>query len=55
VKSVIVALIMNAIITALPASPIAGPVSTKIEPPIMAAIPTITTSKRVKERTKWCS
>ena len=31
---------MNAIITALPASPIADPVSTKIEPPIMAAIPT---------------
>jgi hypothetical protein len=45
----------NAKITALPANPIAGPVKTKIAPPIMAAIPIITMSKRFNDRTSLCS
>ena len=46
---------MKAIITELPASPIAGPVSTNIEPPIIPAIPIITTSSKPNERTSLCS
>lgn len=54
-NNVIIALAMKAIITALPANPIAGPVRTKIDPPIIAAIPTIITSRRLKERIRWGS
>jgi len=37
----------NARIIALPAKPIAGPVSTKIAPPIISAMPTIMMSVRL--------
>jgi hypothetical protein len=50
---VIIALIINATITALPASPIAGPVRTKIEPPIIAAIPTMSISKSPRDLINW--
>ncbi len=53
VNSVIIALIINATITALPASPIAGPVRTKIEPPIIAAIPTMSISKSPRDLINW--
>jgi hypothetical protein len=53
VKSVINALIIKATITALPARPIAGPVRTKIEPPTIAAIPTIRISKSPSDLTNW--
>lgn len=53
VNSVIIPLIINTIITALPASPIAGPVKTKIEPPIIAAIPTMSISNRPSDLTNW--
>jgi hypothetical protein len=52
VNNVIIPLIKNATITALPASPIAGPTRTKIDPPIMPAIPIITTSARPNVRTR---
>ncbi len=48
------AFMIKAIITALPAKPIAGPVNTKMAPPIMAAIPTMTISNRFRERTRLC-
>ena len=41
--------------TELPARPIAGPVRTNIEPPIIPAIPIITTSSKPNERTSLCS
>jgi hypothetical protein len=51
VNRVIVALIIKATITALPARPIAGPVRTKIDPPTIAAIPTMSISKRPRDLT----
>ena len=54
VNSVIIALIIKAMITALPARPIAGPVRTKIEPPIIAAIPTMSMSRSPSDLTSWC-
>jgi hypothetical protein len=51
VKSVIIALRRNAIMTTLPARPIAGPDNTNIDPPIIAAILTITISKRPRDLT----
>jgi hypothetical protein len=53
VNNVIIPLIINTIITALPASPIAGPVKTNIEPPIIAAIPTMSISKSPSDLTNW--
>jgi hypothetical protein len=53
VNSVIIPLIIKTIITALPARPIAGPVRTKIEPPIIAAIPTMSISKSPRDLTNW--
>jgi len=52
-SAVIIALIINATITALPARPIAGPVRTKIEPPIIAATPTISISSSPRDLTSW--
>ena len=53
VNSVIMALIINATITALPARPIAVPVRTKMEPPIIAATPTMSISKSPRDLTSW--